>query len=403
MLDEAFNFALEFLLLLRLALLHLGSNHSDVGFVFAGSRRLFNVLITATHHRSGPFGCRFESWVDGLVLFVHKFAEMSSRLRLVEVERFGDSGRFTLLKLLHFGHERLLELFEVGHRTSSGRSETVLDVGADRSLSRVQVLLNTPPFFVLVLLHAGRKFSHLVAFFSVRTNTLLSFVFIFFTHHSKFGNEDPPWHDSCSELIEHIRVNFVIQVDLIPCLLQITLVEREWFLRLLGLRHRSFSDFLPALFIFCQDLLVKWLQGGSRNLVGLKFVRHNFLSLFFFAGCFRLEPLLSNRFGLSWSLHEIERSGHRNIILALTPFQNAILLADKHFFQSHEETHSQTFRLFVFKTLSFGPHSIDFGNSDARELQLFPLSQLAALAKEHNELFPRDARILIEVVFAYAC
>lgn len=59
LLDEALNFALKFLLLLKLALFHLGSNQSYVGFVFAGSRWLFNVLIATSHYRSGAFGCRF--------------------------------------------------------------------------------------------------------------------------------------------------------------------------------------------------------------------------------------------------------------------------------------------------------------------------------------------------------
>lgn len=49
----------------------------------------------------------------------------------MEVERLGDCRGFTLLKLLHFGHERLLELFEVGNRAGSRRSEAVLDVSAD--------------------------------------------------------------------------------------------------------------------------------------------------------------------------------------------------------------------------------------------------------------------------------
>ena len=335
LLDKPLNFVLEFFFLLSFALLHLGSDHGHVGFVFTRSCRLFNVLIASSHDRSGAFGRRFERRVNGLVLFVHEFAQMSCRFWLVEVERLRDCGRLTLLKLLHFGHKRLLELFEVGHRASSGRSKAVLDVSADRFLSRVQILLNASSLLILVLLHARRKFSHLVAFLCIGANSLLSFVFIFFTHHSKFGNEDPPWHDPCSELIEHIRVNLVLQVHLISCLLQVAFIEREWFLSLFGLSHGSFPNFLPSLFIFCQDLLVKWFQGGSRNFVGLKFVRHNFLSLFLLAGCLRFEPLLPNSFGLSWTLHEIKGRGHCNVVLALASLQNSILLADKHFFERH--------------------------------------------------------------------
>lgn len=167
-----------------------------------------------------------------------------------------------------------------------------------------------------MLLHAWRQFCHLVTLFGVRTNSLLSFVFVLFTHHSKFGNEDSPGHNSRPELIQHVRVNLVVQVDRISHLLLIPFVKRERSLGLLGLSHGSLPDFLSSRLIFGQDLLVEGLQGGPRNVVCLEFVLQNFRGLLFFASRLSLQPFLANSFGLFWALHKIEGRRHCHIVLA---------------------------------------------------------------------------------------
>lgn len=62
----------------------------------------------------------------------------------------------------------------------------------------------------------------------VASDTLLSFVFISFHHHSEPGYEDAPRNIPCSELVQHGLVNVVHVVRTVSGLLSVALVETKW-------------------------------------------------------------------------------------------------------------------------------------------------------------------------------
>ena len=86
--------------------------------------------------------------------------------------------------------------------------------------------------------------------------SLLSIMLLLLHHHFKTGHEDPPWHDSRSELIQHVFVDVVGEVESISLSCKISLVETERLFGLLSSGHRGFLILLAAFSLILQNLLI---------------------------------------------------------------------------------------------------------------------------------------------------
>ena len=91
--------------------------------------------------------------------------------------------------------------------------------------------------------------------------------------------------------MKHGLVNIISQVEAIPLMLLVPLVEGEGLLVCLGVRHRGLFVLLAALSILAKDVLIEGLRGTFRDIVRFE-VHGNIAVLLFFLGfCLCLEPL----------------------------------------------------------------------------------------------------------------
>ena len=79
-------------------------------------------------------------------------------------------------------------------------------------------------------------------------------------HHFESGDQDPPGHDSRPELIEHVLVDVVGEVESLALSREVSLVEAERLLSLLGASSRGFLVLLATMVFFVQDVLVAGLR-----------------------------------------------------------------------------------------------------------------------------------------------
>jgi len=123
--DEPFYFFLKLFFLSSLFLLHFASSEGNVGLMLLCRGRLLSMDISI--QAGGAYTvwtyAGLHRWVDILICLVHVYSKVSCRLWLMELEWLRFCWLLRLLKSLHFGNERLLNLAEVGHRTGSRRLE----------------------------------------------------------------------------------------------------------------------------------------------------------------------------------------------------------------------------------------------------------------------------------------
>ena len=105
-------------------------------------------------------------------------------------------------------------------------------------------------------LHARRQFGGSEARLSVLSDSLLSVVFLFLHHHLETRDKDSPWDDSSTELSEHVLIDVVGKIKFSALVCQVSFMERERLLSLLGSGHRSFLVRTAALILFLQDLTI---------------------------------------------------------------------------------------------------------------------------------------------------
>ena len=105
-----------------------------------------------------------------------------------------------------------MNLAKVRHGASSRRTEAELKIGRLTLRSSVEILFDSAALFILMSLHARGQFGGREASLSVRSDSLLSFMFIFLHHHLETGYKNSPWDDSGAELGEHVLIDVVGKV-----------------------------------------------------------------------------------------------------------------------------------------------------------------------------------------------
>ena len=203
-----------------------------------GGGWLLHILVppvSLRHRVSSLLG--LQSWVDHLISLVHIGAEVGSWLWLMEVERPWDSWCLTLLSLLHLGNEIFLKLSKVGHRSGPDWHEAVSHIG-DCLTCGVKIFFLPSALLIDMSLHTWRQLGLSETLLSILSDPCLSFMLLAFHHHLELWNQDSPWNNPCPELVQTGSVNIISQIKCISSCLLISLMEREWLLRSLGLGNR---------------------------------------------------------------------------------------------------------------------------------------------------------------------
>ena len=199
------------------------------------------------------------------------------------MERLRSGRLLRLLQLLHLSDEILLNLAEVGHRAGSWRRKRELEISLRCSLGRVEIFFDAATALILMLLHARGQFCSLEVLLSVESDSLLSVMLFLFNHHLVPGHKDFVRHDASSELVKHGLVNIIGQVEAIPLVLLVPLVEGEGLLVCLSVRHRGLFVLLAALSILAKNVLIEGLRGAFRDIVCFE-IHGNIVVLLFFLG-----------------------------------------------------------------------------------------------------------------------
>lgn len=247
-----------------------------------------------------------------------------------------------------------------------------------------------------MLLHARGQFCSLEVLLSVESDSLLSVMLFLFYHHLVPGHQDFVRHDACSELVKHGLVNIIGQVEAIPLVLLVPLVEGEGLLVCLGVRHRGLFVLLAALSILVKNVLIEGLRGAFRDIVCFE-IHFNIAVLLFFLGfCLLLEPLGADSFlGRAASLAHRKWLWHCDVVLALATFGHHILLEHQLILKTLLQAPLDLFRILVLEALGLRPGCVDIGNGKSAENNLLTRSNLTTLGAVDDEIIPGNSHILV--------
>lgn len=275
----------------------------------------------------------FKSWVDNLILLVHVCSKVSTWSCLTELKWFWDSRIFGFLQLLHLIYESFLNGSKVWNWSSSVGLKWKQLLCQLTLLSWLKVILLSASLFINMCLHSWWKLWSGITWFSIPSNSLLSFVFIPLHHHLKARYENTPRNVTGSELSQHGFVDVVVNQSALSRLLIISLMETERFWMSFVLCKWRFTISLSSFSFLPQEILVQRLSSTLWNFSRFNLLGKMLLKFSFTSGDFFLNPNLSGWLSFIWVLLELEQNRHSHIVLSFASLGNHVLLVDQLFFQ----------------------------------------------------------------------